>query len=150
MGIAIIVLLVVLFFSNVMKEYINTTCPLVHEESNICPAKTTIRQQTYLAVSISGIIFLIGLIIFFSKPQEKIIVKKEKQKKKKIDTSGLKPEEKNVLKIIQEEKTIFQADLIEKTDFSKAKITRILDRLEGQNIIERKRRGMTNIVVLKE
>jgi len=40
--------------------------------------------------------------------------------------------------------------LIEKTGFGKAKMTRIIDRLEGRCFVERKRRGMTNIVVLKE
>ncbi|MBS3065392.1 MAG: MarR family transcriptional regulator, partial [DPANN group archaeon] len=58
--------------------------------------------------------------------------------------------EKQVLELIQDSRTIFQADLIEKTGFGKAKITRILDRLEGRDFIERKRRGMTNVVVVKE
>ena len=44
--------------------------------------------------------------------------------------------------------TIFQSDLVEKSDFSKVKVSRILDKLEGRQLIERKRRGMTNVVVL--
>ena len=32
---------------------------------------------------------------------------------------------------------------------NKVKITRILDKLEGMGILERKRRGMTNVVILK-
>ena len=56
----------------------------------------------------------------------------------------------DILKIIQENKTIFQAEIIEKTKLGKAKITRIIDRLEGKGFVERKRRGMTNIVVLNE
>ena len=35
-------------------------------------------------------------------------------------------------------------------DFSKVKITRILDRLEGKHLVNRERRGMTNIVILRE
>jgi uncharacterized membrane protein len=62
----------------------------------------------------------------------------------------LKPEEKKVMNLILKEKTIFQADVSEKTKFSKVKITRILDKLESKDYIERKRRGMTNIVILKE
>ena len=42
------------------------------------------------------------------------------------------------------------ADLIEKTGFGKAKMTRIIDRLEGKGFVERKRRGMTNVVVLDD
>ena len=67
-----------------------------------------------------------------------------------MDTSELRGEEKKVLSLIEENKAIFQADLIEKTGFGKAKITRILDRLEGKGFVERKRRGLTNVVVLKE
>jgi uncharacterized membrane protein len=44
---------------------------------------------------------------------------------------------------------MFQSDIIEKTKLNKVKITRILDSLEAQNLIERKRRGMTNLVILK-
>jgi uncharacterized membrane protein len=44
---------------------------------------------------------------------------------------------------------LFQAELIEKTDFNKVKVSRILDKLEGKGLIERRRRGMTNLVLLK-
>jgi uncharacterized membrane protein len=64
--------------------------------------------------------------------------------------SSLNKDEKNVLeKIIESEGTIFQSELVNKTRFPKVKVTRILDRLEGKGLIERKRRGMTNVVVLK-
>ena len=91
-------------------------------------------------------------IIKFSWPQEKIIVKKvkERKQKKKIDTSDLKSEEKKVFSLARESKAIFKADLIEKTGFGKAKMTRIIDRLEGKGFVERKRRGMTNVVVLND
>ncbi len=62
----------------------------------------------------------------------------------------LSEEEKQVLeKIIDEQGTIFQSKLVEETGFTKVKVTRLLDRLEGQDLIERKRRGMTNVVILK-
>ena len=54
------------------------------------------------------------------------------------------------LKILQNENgTIFQADLMEKLETGKVGITRLLDKLEAKQLIERKRRGMTNIVILK-
>ena len=43
----------------------------------------------------------------------------------------------------------YQSDLIKETQLTKVKITRILDHLEGKQLIERKRRGMTNIIILK-
>ena len=45
---------------------------------------------------------------------------------------------------------MFQADLIEKLNLGKVKVSRILDRLENKNLIERKRRGMNNLIVLKD
>lgn len=59
-------------------------------------------------------------------------------------------EEKRLYSIIEEaDGAIFQADLVEKSGFSKVKVSRILDKLEGRGMIERKRRGMTNMVVIK-
>ena len=59
-------------------------------------------------------------------------------------------EEKRLYNIIKDKDgSAYQSDLVKETDFSKVKITRVLDKLEHKGIIERKRRGMTNIVVLK-
>ena len=90
-------------------------------------------------------IILIGLyLIFFTK--EKQSIKGEKE----LDLNGLSEEEKKILEeIVKAEGTIFQSELTEKTGFNKVKITRILDKLEGKGKIERKRRGMTNVVILK-
>jgi len=116
----------------------------------------TIATQTYLSLAIAGVILVIGLFLIFSKEHEKIITKTitkkihVEKKPKPIDYSKLKKEEKIVMKIIEQaEGTIFQSDLVEKSDFSKVKVSRILDKLEGRQLIERKRRGMTNVVVLK-
>jgi uncharacterized membrane protein len=62
----------------------------------------------------------------------------------------LNEDEKTVInKIIEENGETFQSNLINKTGFSKVKITRILDKLEAKGLIERKRRGMSNLVVIK-
>ncbi len=64
--------------------------------------------------------------------------------------SRLGPEEKAAYEAVKNaEGSAYQSDLIKATGFSKVKMTRVLDRLESKGIIERKRRGMTNIVVLK-
>jgi uncharacterized membrane protein len=114
----------------------------------------TIDKQTYLALGIVGILFIVSLVLIFSKPQTQTIIKtrtiEKKKPERKYDLSNLRAEEKKVFELIKENKTIFQADLIEKTGFGKAKMTRIIDRLEGNGLVERKRRGMINVVVLKE
>ena len=112
----------------------------------------TIKSQTYLSLAIAGIIFAIGLFFVFAKENEKIILKTKKvlEKRKPLDLSGLDSEGKKVVKLLQEENgAIFQRTLMEKLNFGKVKTTRLLDKLESIGLIERKRRGMNNIVVLK-
>ena len=156
-GISILTIFIIFLFNNAMKQIIMEGCPAAHLGFS-CPAYGTITQQTYLSLGIVGLLVLVGFVLIFSKPQKEIqrevIVQtktvEKKIPKKKIDTSDLKHEEKQVLEMIQNNKAIFQADLIEKTRLGKAKMTRIIDRLEGKGFVERKRRGMTNVVVLKE
>jgi uncharacterized membrane protein len=150
LGIAALVVVIVLLFNSAMKEIVDLSCSMEHAAT--CPMYTAINKQTYLALGIIGLLVIVSLVLIFGKPEERIIVKKVKGRKtkKKIDTSGFRPEDKKVLKLVQEKKAAFQADLIEKTGFGKAKMTRIIDRLEGKDIVERKRRGMTNVVVLKD
>ena len=152
LGISILVVMVILMFNSTLKEIIKTSCG--EEHAIVCPMNQTVNQQTYIALGVVGLLAAVALILIFSKPQKEIIFKtkiiEKKLQKKKIDTNELKQEEKQVLELIQANKAVFQADLIEKTGFGKAKMTRIIDRLEGRGFVERKRRGMTNIVVLKE
>ena len=77
-------------------------------------------------------------------------MRKIKERKKKIDFSNIDKDEKKIVDLLlQEDNAMFQADLMEKLGIGKVKTTRILDKLEAKQIIERKRRGMNNIVVLK-
>lgn len=58
-------------------------------------------------------------------------------------------EQRIVALIEQAEGGAYQSDLITKSGFSKVKMTRVLDRLETKGVIERRRRGMTNLVLLR-
>ena len=58
-------------------------------------------------------------------------------------------EQKIVSLIINEGGTIFQSQLVDKSGYSKSKVSLILDRLEAKKILERKRHGMSNAIVLK-
>jgi uncharacterized membrane protein len=133
-----------------MKQIIIGSCGEMH--GPVCPMNKTVETQTYLSLAIVAILIILGIILIFSKPQKEIIIKKvtSKPPKKSYDTSGLRAEDKKTFNLIKENKTIFQGELIEKLGFGKAKVSRILDRLENKDLIERKRRGMTNVVVLKE
>lgn len=147
-GISIIIGIIVFLFNNALTTIVNASC--THGTS--CPMYGTINIQTYISLSLVGIIIIIGVILLLSKEERQIIVKKVKEKKqpKKIDVARLDKDEKVLVKIIADAQgTIFQSELVEKSGFDKVKVTRILDKLEGKQFIERKRRGMTNVVILK-
>jgi uncharacterized membrane protein len=38
---------------------------------------------------------------------------------------------------------------VDKSGYSKSKVSLVLDRLEARRILERRRRGMSNVIVLK-
>ena len=60
------------------------------------------------------------------------------------------PDEKRIVSlIIDEGGTIFQSQLVDRSGYSKSKVSLILDRLEAKKILERKRHGMSNAIVLK-
>jgi len=147
-GISIVMALIVLTFNLGLKKIVEETCSHGPE----CSMFETIGIQTWTSVAIVLIILIIGLFIMFSKPEEKTIIQKvkEKAKVKKIDLSKLDQEEKKVIQLLQkEEGGMFQRDLMEKLEIGKVKTTRLLDKLESKQLIIRKRRGMNNIVLLK-
>jgi len=145
-GIAIVIGIIVFIFNQGLKSIVEDTC--THGTS--CSMFDTIAIQTWISLAIAGIILVIGLVIMFTKPKERIIIKKVKEKKKKLDLSGLDKDEKKVIALLQNENgAMFQADLKEKLEIGKVKMTRLLDKLEAKQLIERKRRGMNNIVILR-
>jgi len=148
LGIATAMGILVWIFNSLMQSIINQNCIMGIE----CVMHDTANTQLWLGLSIVMVIASIGIYIMFSKSEEKIIIKKikERQKKKVIETSSLDADEKKTIKMIQEEgNAMFQKDLMEKLQIGKVKMTRLLDKLESKQFIIRKRRGMNNIVVLK-
>src|SRR4030042_929734 len=146
-GIGIVVGILVLIFNLSLKSITEMSCSHGPE----CTMYDTMGAQLWISLSITLIIFIIGIIIMLTKPKEKIVIRIKKEKKKKMDITGLDRNEKKVIEILQNENgAIFQKTLMEKLDIGKVGITRLLDKLEAKQIIERKRRGMNNIVVLKQ
>ena len=145
-GISAIMTIIVFIFNSAMKNISGLSCNM----GPSCSMYDNIRTQTWLSLSIIGIVLIIGFFIMFLKPKEKIIVKTKREKKKKLNLEGLNSNEKKVIEILQKENgAIFQSTLMEKLEIGKVGITRLLDKLEAKQLIERKRRGMNNIVVLK-
>ena len=152
-GMAILMGFIVFAFNRALTSIVNTSC----SHGAACPMWGSIKFQTNVSIGLMCFIILLGLFLVFFGKEEKIITVKEQVKPKKITKGNYKKMMKDLSKdenlvlenIIESEGTIFQSDLVEKTSFSKVKVTRILDKLEGKNIIERKRRGMTNVVILR-
>ena len=144
-GISIVIGVIVWIFNIGLKRIVGETCT----HGPTCTMYDTIAVQTWISLAIAGVIFTIGLVIMFLKQKEKIVVKKVKEKKKKIDIKGLNAKEKQAVKLLKEEKGMFQKTLMEKLEVGKVGMTRLLDKLESKEIIERKRRGMNNFVVLR-
>jgi len=148
-GISIIFMIIVLLFYSTLKGISGETNTCEIDEP--CPLHQTLNYQFYFSLAIVGLLLVTGLVIAFMKPEEKIVVKKVKERKKKINLEKLDRDEKKVVKLLQNENNaMFQGTLKEKLDIGKVKLTRLLDKLEAKQLIERKRRGMNNIVVLKD
>jgi uncharacterized membrane protein len=146
-GIAIMIGAIVLLFNLGLRNIVDQTC--VHGSE--CTMYDTITLQTSLSLIIAGIVLIIGLFLIFSKESEKIVIKrvKSREKRKKIDKTKLNSDERKVVKVLEREGgAFFQRSLMEELEIGKVKMTRLMDKLEAKQIIERKRRGMNNIIVL--
>lgn len=86
-----------------------------------------------------------GVFVFTRKTPEEVVLSKARKSAK-----GLGNEEAKVFDLVTRANgLLFQNELVEKAQLSKVRITRVLDKLESKGLVERKRRGMTNVVVLK-
>lgn len=155
MGIALMILGIALFiifynFSRSMLELIDSgqvvgSC-MTYET---CP-HIAILNQAYVGYGLSAAIFAIGILmaIFGGKP-EKAESKPNKEKWNEV-ARKLAGDEKTIYeKVMASDGVMFQSDLVEQLGFPKAKVSRILDKMEAGGLVERKRRGMANALVLK-
>ena len=80
LGVAALLVVIVFLFKGALTEIVNTSCSM---EEEFCPMYNTINQQTYLALAIVGVLVIIALVLIFTKPKEKIVVRTIKEKKKR-------------------------------------------------------------------
>ena len=153
-GLACILITIMIFVKLNSDEQSAFLCEKFHEnqlDMAQCPAHKS--NSSWLILSAFGIgifIFGTGVYLLFIPNITKENNESMKKDFKIIDSSKLDEEEKLIYNILKNKNgSAYQSDLIKETGFSKVKITRILDKLELSEILERKRRGMTNIVVLR-
>ena len=157
-GISFLMAFIIFLFNRALTEIVNTSC----SHGLTCPMWGSIRFHTNLSIGVMIFIVLIGIYLIFFGQDERIITKikrvKEQINQKKITKANyrkilgsLEPDDRKVLSIVVDAQgSVFQSELVNKTGLTKVKVTRVLDRLEGKGLIERKRRGMMNIVILKQ
>ena len=122
-----------------------------------CPAHNEATSWYFItAFGVAFIAFGMGVYFVFTGGKEKntarldSIATEAVALKPAFDASALEGDETLVWhKMVEANGSLFQSDLIRATGFSKVKLSRVLDKLESRGAIERKRRGMTNLVVVK-
>jgi uncharacterized membrane protein len=136
-------------------------------ETRVLPIQEVFTLPDVLVIAVSAVILSITAMYIGSYDnknrsddagkisEERQAVETERQKmdierqKWQHTLKTLKDDEKTVYELIFADGGImFQNELIEKTKFSPAKVTRCLDALENRGIIKRKRKGVHNIVSL--
>ena len=116
------------------------------------PGFFTLADVIILVVA-SIILAISGMYLLFfdsvEKPAGELVLEERKKRWEQI-VKTLKDDQQKIYKaIIDSDGIINQSELVEKTGISKSNVSRALDLLESRGLIERRRRGMGNIVLLK-
>lgn len=74
----------------------------------------------------------------------------EKRKLREATLKTLKGNEKRIYQlVIDENGVMFQSELVEKSKLPKSSVSLILDRLEARGLLEKRRHGISNVIILK-
>lgn len=143
----VLVLLVAVFVQSERNR--QEACELACGDASQCGMASCPYQERN---AIGYLVWVVGLLvaglagagIYLLTSGERIITEKT------YDISKLTDEERQAFLAIREsEGGIYQSTLAKQLDISKVRMTRILDTLERNDLVERKRRGMTNLIVVR-
>ena len=167
-GVLLIVLSVIILLFGVWIKVYNDNIAQFHvNETGSCylPDGTCLHSTSdsimYSSIGIAFLVFLASLYFILHKDrQNKIITKKVA--KRRINEKVMRPnvlnsapktlnaESKKVFEIItQANGAILQGEIVAKSGMDKVKVSRVLDKLEMQGLVERRRHGMSNLVLRK-
>ncbi len=129
-----------------LNQYLHQSCTL---PADVCPFNTLMPSESIAGFVISAVMAAFGAyLIMISKKESRLKIVDNKKIEDAI--RSLVSDEKIAYDtIVSSDGTIFQSELVEKSGLDKVKVSRILDKLEGRGLIERKRRGMSNVIVLR-
>jgi len=132
-SIAGIILVIVASFNQALASIVSESC----SHGIQCPMYTTLTIQKIVSYALTVMVGLTGVVILRMKDDVKPVL------------PPLEGMEQTVVDILQKhEGEILQSKLPDMLDSNKVKVTRILDALEQKGVIERVRRGMSNLVKL--
>ena len=132
-SIAGIILVIVVSFNQALASIVSESC----SHGIQCPMYTTLTIQKIVSYALTVMVGLTGVVILRMKDDVKPVL------------PPLEGMEQTVVDILQKhEGEILQSKLPDMLDSNKVKVTRILDALEQKGVIERVRRGMSNLVKL--
>lgn len=145
--IALLLLFVMVPLSFRMAEIGMSQC--VHAANAACSIIGHIPLESY--IGIASVIALAGFGAFLMfKVQRYEKLSREMLQKISEAEKKLEGDEKAVYQIVADSGgALFQSEVVEKSSFGKVKVTRILDKLEAKSLVERRRRGMTNMILIK-
>jgi len=145
-GVAVLLAIIIGSFTIQLNELLHTECVT---PEGFCPHEGYLPSQSYIGFTIVLVLGIFGLYLVVTGRNIQKINLREKENIQKTINSLSGDEKKIYEAIVQAGGTLFQSEIMEKTEMSKVKVSRVLDRLEGKGLIERRRRGMTNTVILK-
>lgn len=161
-GIILIALsVVVALFGVWLKIYNDRIAQLQVNETGSCYLPdgtclhTTSDSMLYAGMSIAVLLFVLGLYLILRKkePGKIVVERKTDERNESVNETPvtLNPESRKVFDIItQSNGAVLQGEIVTRTGMDKVKVSRILDKLEMQGLIERRRHGMSNLIVLKK
>ncbi len=145
-GISIVLLFLMASITDQLNHSLDSACAC---EAGSCPMTGNLPVQSYAGFTVTVVLLGFGSFLMV-KSRRMNRANMEKEKEMKVTIKSMNPDESRLYDIVRESgNVIFQSEIIEKAGFSKVKVSRILDRLEARGLIERRRRGMTNVVIMK-
>ncbi len=134
-----------------ITSYLFSVNSLLHKSCNLDPAVCPFVGfpiQSVLGFFIDAALFAAGILfVFYFRRQE--TARETTKKEKETYIKGMTVDEKKIFDLIMQSGALFQSDIVEKSGVNKVKVSRILDKLEGKGLVERRRRGMSNVIVPK-
>ncbi len=144
---SVIILLILASLSIKIAKSDAVAC--IHPGGGQCPLAAHVPLASYIGAAFLIALFILGIQLM-RKAEASEKISKDAAEKAEAVAKALKGDEKKAYELIAASQgVIFQSELVEKMGYPKVKITRILDKLEGQDLIERRRRGLTNMVLIK-